>query len=52
MNVQKMAQISKFKIPFVLKLNFNWGLFDREISKFGYFKNLEKNQNKFGKKVV
>ena len=36
-------------MPFALKLNFNGGKFQREISKIGYFKKLEKiriNQKK------
>ena len=38
-----MAQFSKFKMPFAKKLNFDWGQFYKEISKFGYFKKLEKS---------
>ena len=37
-----MAQFSKFKFPFALKLNFNRGHFYKEISKFGYFEKWKK----------
>ena len=37
-NQPKMAQFSNFKLPVTLKLNFNWGQFYKEISKFGCFK--------------
>ena len=36
-----MAQFSQFKILFALKFNLNGGHFQRDISKFGYFKNLQ-----------
>ena len=36
-----MAQLSQFKILFALKFNLNGGHFQRDISKFGYFKNLQ-----------
>ena len=37
-----MARFSKFKWLFALTLNFKGGHFDKRISKFGYFKILEK----------
>ena len=41
-NKPKMSWLSKFKLQFALKLNFNVGQFYREISKLGYLKKLEK----------
>ena len=44
MNKPKMAQFFKFKMLFALDINFNGAQFYREISKFGYFKKLEKSK--------
>ena len=37
-----MARVPKFKLLLALKSNFNGGQFFKEISKFDYFKKLEK----------
>ena len=37
-----MAKFSNFKLLCTLKLNFNEGQLYEEISKFGYFENVEK----------
>ena len=38
----KMAQFSKFKLPFASKQNINGGQFYKEISKFGLFQKVGK----------
>ena len=43
-----MARVPKFKLLLALKSNFNGGQFYKEISKFDYFKKLEKSKNKVG----
>ena len=43
-----MAPFSKLKLLFVLKLKFYVGQFYREITKYSYFKKMEKSQNKDG----
>ena len=44
MNKPKMAGFSKFNLLFAIK-NLRWSII-KELTKFGYFKNLEKSQKK------